>query len=71
MEMTYEDDLSDLSKVFTEKTTLAEKTINQEVVSKDEALEFFKLIKQSEYKVIEQLHRTPARILIFVIIHVL
>ena len=62
MEMIGGDDLSDLSKVFTAKTTLAEKKINQEVVSKKESLEFLKLIKRSEYKVIEQLHRTPARI---------
>ncbi|TYK09460.1 uncharacterized protein E5676_scaffold499G00530 [Cucumis melo var. makuwa] len=62
IEMVGEDDLNDLSKVFTKKTTLVEKESDHEVVSKEEAYEFFKLIKQSEYKVIEQLHRTPARI---------
>ena len=29
-------------------------------VSEEEACEFLKLIKQSDYKVIEQLNRTPA-----------
>ncbi|KAA0061241.1 uncharacterized protein E6C27_scaffold455G00760 [Cucumis melo var. makuwa] len=62
IEMAGEDDLNDLSKVFTKKNTLVEKETDHEVVSKEEACEFLKLIKQSEYKVIEQLHRTPARI---------
>ncbi|KAA0038839.1 Gag-pro-like protein [Cucumis melo var. makuwa] len=62
IEMAGEDDLNDLSKVFTEKNTLVEKETDHELVSKEEACEFLKLIKQSEYKVIEQLHRTPARI---------
>ncbi|KAA0037719.1 uncharacterized protein E6C27_scaffold141G00110 [Cucumis melo var. makuwa] len=60
IEMAGEDDLNDLSKVFTEQTTLVQKETDREVVSKEEACEFLKLIKQSEYKVIEQLRRTPA-----------
>ncbi|KAA0065921.1 uncharacterized protein E5676_scaffold259G00210 [Cucumis melo var. makuwa] len=44
LEMTCEDDLNDLSTVFTEKTTLAEKETDHEVVSKEEAcfVEYFK-----------------------------
>ncbi|XP_065860901.1 uncharacterized protein [Euphorbia lathyris] len=40
----------------------SDKSPTKEIVTEDEACEFLKLVKQSEYRVIEQLNQIPARI---------
>ena len=50
-----------IEEVIVEEGCKEPKAYNRSV-SEEEAYEFLKLIKQSDYKVIEQLNRTPARI---------
>jgi len=49
-------------EVSIEKITEEEGNFNKKEISAEEATEFLRIIQQSEFKVIEQLNKTPARI---------
>lgn len=59
--------LGDLEEVWNEDPTIFKGSFPKKVVSDEEAFEFLKLSKHSEYKVIEQLHLTLARISILLL----
>ncbi|XP_050919635.1 uncharacterized protein LOC127137195 [Lathyrus oleraceus] len=44
------------------ESTVVAPTIEPEVVQSEDAVEFLKLIKKSDYKVVDQLHQTPSKI---------
>ncbi|XP_050919071.1 uncharacterized protein LOC127136573 [Lathyrus oleraceus] len=44
------------------ESTIAAPTKEPEVVQSEDAVEFLKLIKRSDYKVVDQLHQTPSKI---------
>jgi hypothetical protein len=44
------------------ESTVAAPTKEPEVVQSEDAVEFLKLIKKSDYKVVDQLHQTPSKI---------
>ncbi|XP_022157707.1 uncharacterized protein LOC111024360 [Momordica charantia] len=55
-----EKDCPDLEEIWGEEPVMAKGSSFKKIVSDEEASEFLKLIKHNEYKVIEQLHHTPA-----------
>ncbi|XP_050876694.1 uncharacterized protein LOC127080417 [Lathyrus oleraceus] len=46
----------------TKESTVAAPTKEPEVVQSEDAVEFLKLIKRSDYKMVDQLHQTPSKI---------
>ncbi|XP_050878486.1 uncharacterized protein LOC127082296 [Lathyrus oleraceus] len=49
-------------KVPVKESTVIAPTKEPEVVQSEDAVEFLKLIKRSDYKVVDQLHQTPSKI---------
>lgn len=60
----YTPDINVTSQAPTKEATISDPAKEYEVVQSGEVVEYFKMIKKSDYKVVDQLHQTSSKIYI-------